>query len=101
MLHTPRVLGLALNLYIGETPNHLDWCNFIGLCVEDGSGWSRIFDYEDGIDTLRFSDPAVSSIHDLRISDRPDRSVLIQYSGGAVRIDGIDARDLWVDDFLF
>ena len=62
------------------------------------SGRDLITDFEDGVDTLTFSE--ASTFLDLRISDHAD-GARISHGDDVVILAGIEAGDLGAEDFLF
>lgn len=66
------------------------------------SGWTGIQDFENGRDKIRFSDPDVNSMSDLRISAHDGgKNVLIEYDGGKIRLENFSLSNISADDFLF
>jgi hypothetical protein len=72
--------------------------------MTDGFGYNRIFDFEDGVDTMNFADHAsVSSIADLTIRTfnlGADTRIDVAASEFIVLV-GVDVSNVTASDFVF
>ncbi|RMC33761.1 calcium-binding protein [Paracoccus alkanivorans] len=69
---------------------------------EGVSGWTRVEDFENGIDKFRFTDPNIDSMSDLTITRYADENkVIINFNDGVIRVDIENVNAIDASDFLF